>query len=314
MEAANNHSRHRAPGREHIPLYPKGFIAIRIVQLILALIITGLCAFSIYVIPFTGNCFMIFVSISTMIVTTWLIVAELSMPKLYNYWAVLALDIFLVIFWLCSFAVLAAQVGYSFGGSSDCYYGYCVFTYPYGIYLIVLSCMAAAAGLGGLQFALFAASLSVHGVMLHRHRKAGLHCTPFSASITPGVNPGTVSHVISEKNASQVNTNPGSQPANQGQTSPPYMQNQQAFVAGVPQHQNQSQQQHQQQQPPLPQQQIYAPTTGQAQRQTYYPQQSPAHLIAQHTGGSFAQAPPQQTAVPPLPNAHEVPGNAPHAH
>jgi hypothetical protein len=35
----------RAPGREHIPLYPQGFIAIRIIQMILAVIILGLSSF-----------------------------------------------------------------------------------------------------------------------------------------------------------------------------------------------------------------------------------------------------------------------------
>lgn len=33
------------PGREHIPVYPKGFIAIRIAQLVVALIIMGLAAY-----------------------------------------------------------------------------------------------------------------------------------------------------------------------------------------------------------------------------------------------------------------------------
>lgn len=35
----------RPLGREHIPAYPKGFIAIRIVQLVLALIVLGLAGY-----------------------------------------------------------------------------------------------------------------------------------------------------------------------------------------------------------------------------------------------------------------------------
>ena len=37
---------HRPTGREHIPNYPKGFIALRFVQLILAVVVLGLCAYS----------------------------------------------------------------------------------------------------------------------------------------------------------------------------------------------------------------------------------------------------------------------------
>lgn len=42
----SKYSAYRPAGREHIPIYPKGFIALRIVQLVLALIILGLCAYS----------------------------------------------------------------------------------------------------------------------------------------------------------------------------------------------------------------------------------------------------------------------------
>lgn len=54
------YSAERAAGREHVPNYPKGFIAIRIVQLILAVVILGLCAYSLTVLAFSGNCLTIF--------------------------------------------------------------------------------------------------------------------------------------------------------------------------------------------------------------------------------------------------------------
>lgn len=43
---SSKYSSHRPAGREHIPNYPKGFIALRFVQLILAVVILGLCAYS----------------------------------------------------------------------------------------------------------------------------------------------------------------------------------------------------------------------------------------------------------------------------
>lgn len=35
----------RAPGKEHMPNYPKGWITIRILQLIVAVVILGLCSY-----------------------------------------------------------------------------------------------------------------------------------------------------------------------------------------------------------------------------------------------------------------------------
>jgi hypothetical protein len=135
------YSAQRPPGRAHIPLYPKGFIAIRIVQLVLALFIIGFCAYGVSTLAFSGGSLMLFTGIATLTVTIWLIVAEFGAPMIYNYWAVIALDSSLVIFWLCSFALLAAQTSYVFD-----YYGGLR-----GAWLIYASCMAAAAALGGVE-------------------------------------------------------------------------------------------------------------------------------------------------------------------
>ena len=84
-----------------------------------------------------------------MLAGIYLLVAEYGTPALYNYWAILALDIFLVIFWLCSFALLAAQVSYLFIYGVD--YSYYDSYYFSGATLTWLSCLATAAGLGGVQ-------------------------------------------------------------------------------------------------------------------------------------------------------------------
>ncbi|KAK1597459.1 uncharacterized protein LY79DRAFT_508051 [Colletotrichum navitas] len=305
MENDIRYSRQRVAGREHIPLYPKGFIALRIVQLVLAVIVTGLCAFGISVAPINGNCFMIFVSLSTMVVTVWLIVAEFSSPKAYNYWAVLALDIFLLFFWLCSFALLATQVGYLFGSSYSYYGRYYNSDIP-DVGVIFSACMAAAAGIGGLEFALFITSLSIHGVMLHRHRKAGLHCNPvgFYAAAAPVV----ANNAVPEKDGVQVATTfkPGPNQAHQAQNAPPYVQHDVNYINQV------APQQHQQQQVSVPQP-TFTPPPAQPQQQNHYPQASPTPLSATHTGASFPQTQSELSAVPPMPKVHEAPGNAYHA-
>jgi hypothetical protein len=47
-----------------------------------------------------------------------MIVTLSCVPKTYNYWAVLALDVFLTIFWLVSFAVLAWQAAWYFAAGA----------------------------------------------------------------------------------------------------------------------------------------------------------------------------------------------------
>lgn len=52
---SGNYSTVRPEGREHVPAYPRGFIAIRIVQLVIAVLIIGLSAFSLSEILVTGS-------------------------------------------------------------------------------------------------------------------------------------------------------------------------------------------------------------------------------------------------------------------
>ncbi|KAM0288077.1 hypothetical protein ACHAQH_000145 [Verticillium albo-atrum] len=289
----NKHSSQRLAGREHIPIYPRGFIALRIVQLALALIALGLCAFGAYLWPISGNCLMLFVAVASLITTVWLVVAEYAMPKIYNYWAVLALDIFLVVFWLCAFALLASQVAFVFSGATYCDLYDCYSTEPTGLYFVFAACMAAASALGGLQFALFITSLVIHSTMLHRHRKAGLHCNPRGSSIAH-------STTLSEKTTAQATY----QPVSTGTvTGAPLSAHQDSAHANGQQQQQQQQQQvydpnaqHQVQQHQAP-----------PQSQFYPPQQVPTPLSAQHTGASYVQMNTQRQQQPPLPsNAHEV--------
>lgn len=53
-----------------------------------------------------------------------MIVTLTCVPKTYNYWAVLAFDVFGAIFWLVSFAVLAWQAAWYFAAGAWLYGGY----------------------------------------------------------------------------------------------------------------------------------------------------------------------------------------------
>jgi membrane protein implicated in regulation of membrane protease activity len=48
-------------------------------------------------------------AIATIIITIYVAVAELAVPAIYNYWAIMGLDIFGVIFWLSSFITMAVE-------------------------------------------------------------------------------------------------------------------------------------------------------------------------------------------------------------
>ncbi|KAI0383647.1 hypothetical protein F5Y04DRAFT_29449 [Hypomontagnella monticulosa] len=188
-QPSSKYSNQRVAGKEHIPLYPKGFVAIRILQLIIAIICLGLSGFGVAYFVFAGDGLTLFTSIATLITSIYCLVAHFGPPKAYNYWAILGLDIFLVIFWLISFAILAAQIAAVFA-YYDSYSSYYSSYYDFSAYDTAVTtygaCLAAAAGLGGVEFLLYIISLSIHGVMLHRHRKAGLRAMPIdSASGAP---------------------------------------------------------------------------------------------------------------------------------
>ncbi|KAI1128686.1 hypothetical protein F5Y10DRAFT_169010 [Nemania abortiva] len=175
---STNYITDRPAGKEHIPLYTKGFVAVRILQLVLGIICLGLTAYTVAVFPITGAALMLFTAIVTLITSIYILVAHFGPPKAYNYWAILGLDIFHVIFWLISFALLASQAAIILA-ASDYYYGY------YTGFTILGSITAAAAGLGAVNWVAYVVALVLHSIALHRHRKAGLHAMPGVAPSAP---------------------------------------------------------------------------------------------------------------------------------
>ncbi|KAI0966469.1 hypothetical protein F4678DRAFT_296206 [Xylaria arbuscula] len=168
----------RPVGREHVPIYPKGFVAVRIIQLVLGIICLGLSAYIVSIIPITGAVLVLFTSIVTLISSIYILVAHFGPPAAYNYWAILGLDIFHVIFWLISFALLASQAAAVLSYTD--YYGFFDDAYTaYG------SIAAAAAGLGAVNWVVYLVALILHGIALHRHRQAGLHAMPGKSTTAP---------------------------------------------------------------------------------------------------------------------------------
>jgi len=189
----------------HILPLPKAVFVLKIVQLVIAVIILGLAAYGVTFVAFDGDSLMLFTTLATMIITVYYIVAITALPAAYNYWAILSLDIFAVIFWIISMSLLAWEVAafsWAFGVGSDSSGSNCTYVAYYGdvcykkrdaalgkrattdLYTY-RNALAAAAGLGGLEFILFIVTLVITAIYLHRHRKAGGHCTPGSLATAP---------------------------------------------------------------------------------------------------------------------------------
>ncbi|KAI1314182.1 hypothetical protein F5Y03DRAFT_389658 [Xylaria venustula] len=226
-----SHITERPVGREHFPIYPKGFVAVRIIQLVLGIICLGLSAYIVSIIPINGAVLVLFTSIVTLISSVYILVAHFGPPAAYNYWAILGLDIFHVIFWLISFALLASQAAAVLSYTD--YYGFYDDAYTaYG------SIAAAAAGVGAVNWVVYVVALVLHSIALHRHRQAGLHAMPGKSATAPETTVPPVAAV-------DVQMQP-QQPQN-------YYQPQQAHEVA---YQQQQQQQHQPPQP-VEQQQTY---------------------------------------------------------
>lgn len=168
-----------------------------------------------------------------MLIGIYLLIVEVGGPeawKGYNYWAVLVLDILSLVFWLVSFALMAARVAPFADGFEICGVLYCDTEPLEGIYLTLFACLAAIAGLGGIDLyavsptpllrggqvhddvgpvqranlgprlktnsLLFIVSLAIHSAATHRHRAAGLHSSPDVGGLDGGVPPDINGHAV----------------------------------------------------------------------------------------------------------------------
>lgn len=102
-------------------------------------------------------CFLLFFvcqSIVTIGITIYYLVVNFSRDawKHYNYWAVMSLDMFAILFWLISLAIMAADIAPYADETEVCdyYYGTCTW-----LGAIFFACLAAIAGLGGAEWYVF---------------------------------------------------------------------------------------------------------------------------------------------------------------
>ncbi|KAI9866025.1 MAG: hypothetical protein M1813_001992 [Trichoglossum hirsutum] len=179
----------------HVVPLPRWMFFIRVAQALLAVLVIALVAFSTYVYQNTTmvNAYGVnlFTGPLTLGVVAYNALSPIFAASLYNCWVALGLEIFTLIMWLVSFAILA-----SYTASFQLYlYG---FSYYYKRSLLTYSQLetawqtgAAASGIGGLEFGgfisniqpplfsvLWIITLVVFGIYLHRHRASNGQSPP----------------------------------------------------------------------------------------------------------------------------------------
>ncbi|APA10456.1 hypothetical protein SS1G_07042 [Sclerotinia sclerotiorum 1980 UF-70] len=202
--------------KTHVPGGKTPLLGLRIAQLVLAIIILGLSAYGVYWLVFDGDALTLASSVISIVICVYVIVANTGAPAIYNYWAVLGLDIIAVILWVVSFPVLASQIAtavtyYDYDDYSCGYYYYysCSYKHKRGLgvekraettWETYKGIMIATAALAGIQFVLFAITLIILAINIHRHRNAGGHCVPGSTAprqneVEPKTQPNTTATV-----------------------------------------------------------------------------------------------------------------------
>ena len=230
-----------------------------------------------------------------MVTSIYHLVVRFAQPAGYNYWAVLGLDIFLVIMWLSDFAALGVDASAYRGYYSS--YSYSSYYSSYNGYVSIwYALMAAGAGLGALELCVFSPplnsgrirliplqsilhtiSLIIHSIRMHQHRKASLHCRSRPPATLPTA-------MVIAPGAMAIDPDGGEKLAYENFAQQPY-----AMQQPAPTYQQQ-----------LPQGQaptLAQPTGGSFQQQPYQ-QGAPLPLFAQTTGGSTIQEQQQPSPTP----------------
>ncbi|KAI1457809.1 hypothetical protein F4805DRAFT_165971 [Annulohypoxylon moriforme] len=110
-------------GKTLIPT-PTWFIALRVLQIVFALIAVGMTGWWIHGLYYDELGFVIVCGVFTWIIAVYALVAEkaISCRRAYNTWAVLALDGVMIVFWLAAMAAVAnRRTKFTVSVTASCY-------------------------------------------------------------------------------------------------------------------------------------------------------------------------------------------------
>ncbi|TLS23386.1 uncharacterized protein PpBr36_06470 [Pyricularia pennisetigena] len=210
--------------RAHVPATPMWIAIIRAVQLGLALLILILTAVAAnkFRVAWSSLALTWFTFAWTLLHIGWLFISILIVPLIYNIWGQLAVEILSVIFWLASWAALAADAAAI--GDYESVYGSRGRTA--GItndFSTGSGCIKASAALGALEWILFVVTLVFFVMALIRFQKG--HTTTTTTTTAPAADPEAAA------GAAELKTGPDHLHTTQQQAYPDHgAQAQQGFV------------------------------------------------------------------------------------
>ncbi|KAI6841112.1 hypothetical protein KC340_g10615 [Hortaea werneckii] len=169
--------------RDHMLQMPRAIWILHILQLIIAVLVTALSAFMVYVVPYDATIFSIFTGSYSILILIYYFVAVHASPKLYNWIALLVLEVLALVFWLACFAALGALYAILvYIGEYYVYESYRkrdLYMLSVAYTAVLIACMA----ISIVNFIFYCVTLGFTCTAIHRHRKAGL---PFKAGETGG--------------------------------------------------------------------------------------------------------------------------------
>ncbi|KAI3534011.1 hypothetical protein CSPX01_12362 [Colletotrichum filicis] len=182
--------------RSHVPAMPVWIAGVRIAQLVLAIATLGITVFGLTtmqkatgyrrITSFSGTegfPFSWFAFAWTFSYLTWLGVAVMFIPVMYNCWVHLGLELLTVVFWLITMALLASHADdldsldafiVTFGPKYEVYYKMNVEPFADGFVAATFAGTATSV----VNLVLFVITISVFGRALHALRKAKLEKAP----------------------------------------------------------------------------------------------------------------------------------------
>ncbi|ORY07917.1 hypothetical protein BCR34DRAFT_590128 [Clohesyomyces aquaticus] len=195
-----------ANGYSVVPVNGKVFMGLRIVQVLFSVIVLGMAAYVVSLTNGYGDAYVfkpgalaVFTALATWIfVAYWFVAHRIADQKLYNYWAIFAVECFVWLFWLITFALYAQYVAsvltaanndYTDGGNNNytydpnnpghgqvCYNGYCV-NYKRGLLKryasadTIAGTIYTALALSVVNWILFSVTLALYTIAMIKHRK-----------------------------------------------------------------------------------------------------------------------------------------------
>ncbi|CZT24042.1 uncharacterized protein RCC_09759 [Ramularia collo-cygni] len=159
---------------DHVLELPKFVWALKIVQLVFSVLVLALAAVNVSAIAYNAHALSIFTALFSILILVYYFVAIHGSIKLYNWIALLILECLALIFWLSTWAVLAALY------ATPTYYSYDSYYYWYKRSLekrITVSdytgTFISALTFSVINFILYCITLTFISLAAHRHRKAG---------------------------------------------------------------------------------------------------------------------------------------------